>query len=245
MQKQLIIARTTEIPPLEQTCHVTITDANNELLQTLHQRFFENIEKYKLFDSREQLTYANKKPSDRELNVTDAIIKTYFDNLKYVCDVTSDGINTAIYSATVAIKEHLKDIKYAKVCKEKHTEPKWIQNLDKIKQLRSNISHTQLILSCSVNSSYTEHQHRICERLLYKFGNVKHDTIVDRVKLLTQELKATSLKVSYHRKNIQRVRINSLFAKKPTIVYRSFRGGAVQINKMPSMDEVEKFWKDI
>ena len=236
----------TETPPLEQTCHVTLTDADKELLQTLQQRFFENIEKYKLFDNREQLTYVNKKPSDGELKVIDAIIKTYFDNLKYVRDVTFDDINTVIYSAAVTIKEYLKDVKYAKVRKEEPAEPKWILNLDnKIKRLRRDISHTQLILSCSVNNNYTEHQRRIRERLRYKFGNVKRDTLVYRVKLLTQELKTTSSKVSYHRKKIQQDRINRLLAKKPTLVHRSFWGGTVEINKPPSMDEVEKFWNDI
>ena len=98
------------------------------------------------------------------------IIKTYFDNLKYVCDVIFNDINTVIYSAAITIKEHLNDVKYAKVCKEKLVEPKWIQNLEnKIKQLRRDISHTQLILTCSINNSYTEHQCRICERLRYKF----------------------------------------------------------------------------
>ena len=188
----------------------------------------------------------NKKPSDGELKVTDAIIKTYFDNLRNVRDLTFDDINTVIYSAAVTMKEHLKDVKYAKVRKEEPAEPKWIQNLDnKIKRLRRDISHTQLILSCSVNNSYTEHQRRIRERLRYKFGNVKRDTLVYRVKLLTQELKATSSKVSYHRKKIQRDKINRLFGKKPTSVYRSFRGGTVEINKAPSMNEVLKFWKDI
>ena len=144
----------TETPPLEQTCHVKLTDADNELIQTLQRRFFENIEKYKLFENREQLTYVNKKPSDGELKVMDAITKTYFDNLKDVRDVTFDDINTAIYSAAVTMKEHLKDVKYAKVRKEGLAEPKWIQNLDnKIKRLRRDISHTQLILSCSVNNS--------------------------------------------------------------------------------------------
>ena len=165
----------------------------------------------------------SKKPSDGELKVIDAIIKTHFDNLKYVCDVTFDDINTVIYSAAVTIKEHL-DIK--------------------IKRLRREISHTQVILSCCVNS-YTEHQRRIRERLQYKFENVKRDTLVYRVKLLTQELKTTSPKVSYHRKKIQRDRINRLFAKKPTLVYGSFREDTVEINKVPSMDEVENFWKDI
>ena len=46
----------TETLLLEQTCHVNLTDADNELLQTLQKRFFEKIEKYKLFDNREQLT---------------------------------------------------------------------------------------------------------------------------------------------------------------------------------------------
>ena len=138
---------------LEQTCHVTLTDTDNELLQTLQQRFFENIEKYKLFDNRGQPTFANKKPSDGELKVIDMIIKTYFDNLKYVRDVTFDDIDTVVYSATVTMKEHLKEVKYAEVRKEEPAEPKWIPNLDnKIRRLRRDISHTYLILSCSVSA---------------------------------------------------------------------------------------------
>ena len=129
--------------------------------------------------------------------------------------------------------------------KEEPVEPKWIQNLDnKVKRLRRDMSHTQLMLSCSVNNSYTEHQRRSCERLRYKFGNVKRNALVYRVKLLTQELKATSSKVSCHRKKSQRDRINRLFEKKPTLVYRSFRGGTIEANKAPSMDEVEKFWNE-
>ena len=105
--------------------------------------------------------------------------------------------------------------------KEEPAEPKWIQSLDnKIKRQRRDISHAQLILSCFVNNSYTEHQRKVRERLRYKFGNVKRDTLVYRVKLLTQELKATSSKVSCHRKKSQRDRINRLFEKKPTLVYR-------------------------
>ena len=129
----------------------------------------------------------NKKPSDGELKVIDAIMKTYFNNLKYVRDVTFGDINTVIYSTAVTIMEHLKDVKYAKMRKEDPAKPKWIQNLDnKIHRLRRDVSHTQLILSCSVNNSYTEHQHGIQERLRYKFGNVKHGRLVYRVKLLTR-----------------------------------------------------------
>ena len=187
----------------------------------------------------------NKKPSDGELKVIEANMKTYFNNLKYVRDVTFDYINTVIYSTAVTIMEHLKDVRYAKMRKEDPVKPKWIQNLDnKIQRLRRDVSHTQLILSCSANNSYTEHQHRIRERLRYKFGNVKRGRLVYRVKLLTQELKAISSKVSYHRKKIQRDRINRLIAKKPTLVHRSFWGGTVEINKVPSMDEVDKFWNE-
>ena len=135
------------------------------------------------------------------------------------------------------MKKHIKDLKYTKVSKEEPVEPKWIQNLDnKVKRLRRDMSHTQLMLSCSVNNSYTEHQRRSCERLRYKFGNVKRNALVYRVKLLTQELKATSSKVSYQRTKIQRDRINRLFAKNPTLVYRIFRGGNVEIKKAPYMD---------
>ena len=75
--------------------------------------------------------------------------------------------------------------------------------------------------------------------------NVKRDTLVLRVKLLTQELKATSSKVSYHSKKIQRERINRLFVKNPTLFYRNFRGSNVKINKTLSVYAVEEFRKDI
>ena len=42
----------TETLPLEQTCHVNLTGVDNELLETLQKRFFENIKKYKVFDKR-------------------------------------------------------------------------------------------------------------------------------------------------------------------------------------------------
>ena len=120
------------------------------------------ILKNKQYLIREQLTYVKRNPSDGVLKVIDAIIKTYFDNLKYVRDVAFDDINIVISSAAVTIKENLKDVKYTKVQKEEPAEPRWIQNLDnKTKPLRKDISHTQLILLCSVNSSYTEHQRRI------------------------------------------------------------------------------------
>ena len=126
-----------------------------------------------------------KKPSDGELKVIDAVINTYIDNLKDTREVTFDDINIAVFSTAVTIKEHLKDVKYTKVRKERPTEPKWIQNLkNRIKRLRRDISHSQLMLPCSVNNSYTEHQHRICESLRYEFGNVEHDTVVYQVKLL-------------------------------------------------------------
>ena len=106
----------------------------------------------------------NKKPSDGELKVIDAIIKTYFDDLKYVHDITFDDINTVIYSAAVTIKEYLKDVKYAKVHKEEPMEPKWIQNLDnKTKRLRrayliqSSYCHVLLITATlSINIEFAK-----------------------------------------------------------------------------------------
>ena len=43
---------------------------------------------------------------------------------------------------------------------------------------------------------------------------------------------------------MQQDRINRLFAENPTLVYRNFRRGTIEINKARSMDEIEIFWKD-
>ena len=111
----------------------------NELFETLQKGFFKNIEKYKLFDNTEQLTYLSKTSCDGERKFIDATIDTYIDNLKEAHDITF---------------EHLKYVKYTKVRKKWPTKPKWIQNLDnEIRWLRKDISHAQLILPCSINNS--------------------------------------------------------------------------------------------
>ena len=84
------------------------------------------------------------------------------------------------------------------------------------------ISHTELILSSSIKSCYTEHQLRTRKKLRCEFGNVKRDKLVLRLKLLTQELKATLSKVSYHKKKVQRDGMNRLFAKNRTLFYCYF-----------------------
>ena len=126
----------------------------NELFETLQKGFFKNIEKYKLFDNTEQLTYLSKTSCDGERKFIDATIDTYIDNLKEAHDITFDYVNTLVFSVAVTIKEHLKYVKYTKVRKKWPTKPKWIQNLDnEIKWLRKDISHAQLILPCSINNS--------------------------------------------------------------------------------------------
>lgn len=81
------------------------------MLEILQKSFFENIEKHKPFDNKEQVTYMNKKPRDGQLKVVTAIIKTYFHNLKDVRYVTFDDMNP------VVLKEYIKDVKYTKVRK--------------------------------------------------------------------------------------------------------------------------------
>ena len=91
----------TKISTVEQT-YVKLTDADHELFQ---KRLFEKNEKYKLFDNREKLTYVNKKPSDGEFKIIDAIINTCLDNLKDARDKSP---------AAFTIKEHLKGCKVGK-----------------------------------------------------------------------------------------------------------------------------------
>ena len=48
LQRQSMIAITQKLHCQSQTCHVNLTDADDELIQTLQKRFFEDIKKYKL-----------------------------------------------------------------------------------------------------------------------------------------------------------------------------------------------------
>ena len=70
------------------------------MLETLQKGLFEKIEKFKLFDNREQLTYVNKEPSDGEFKIIDAMVKAYLDNPKDARDITFDDMNTVVYCGT-------------------------------------------------------------------------------------------------------------------------------------------------
>ena len=59
------------------------------------------------------------------------------------------------------------------------------------------------------------------------------------------ELKATSTRLTYQKKTLERKRINKQFANNPHNVYRSFWGSSTDIKETPAQEEVEKYWNNI
>ena len=65
------------------------------------------------------------------------------------------------------------------------------------------------------------------------------------MKILKQDLKVTSKKLSHQSKLNERKSINKKFSINHKNVYRKFRGGNLEIKKIPTGEEIERFWKDI
>ena len=70
-------------------------------------------------------------------------------------------------------------------------------------------------------------------------------TLQFKLTLLKQDLKATSVKLRWLKKNHARQVINSKFNSKTKSVYRDFKGSSITANETPTKNEVEEFWKSI
>ena len=68
-------------------------------------------------------------------------------------------------------------------------------------------------------------------------------TLQFKLTLLKQDLKATSVKLRWLKKNHARQVINSKFNSKMKSVYRDFKGSSITANETPTKNEVEEFGK--
>ena len=78
-----------------------------------------------------------------------------------------------------------------------------------------------------------------------KYGNTRMQTLQFKLTLLKQDLKATSVRLRWLKKNHARHVINSKFNSNKKSVYRDFKGSNITANETPTKNEVEEFWKSI
>ena len=83
---------------------------------------------------------------------------------------------------------------------------------------------------------------RLKHKFQKKYVNTKTPTLEYKLALLKHDLKATCKKFKYSKRKYQHKTINRSFSKR---VYRNFRGIKINIENLPSNDEVESFWKSI
>ena len=69
--------------------------------------------------------------------------------------------------------------------------------------------------------------------------------LTTKLSVLKQELKSKVEKCRHHNKLAERKRINKEFFYDPKKVYRSMKGDAISIEKIPTKEDVENFWKGI
>ena len=70
-------------------------------------------------------------------------------------------------------------------------------------------------------------------------------TLQFKLTLLIQDLKATSVRLRWLKKNHARQAINSKFNSNTKSVYRDFKGSSITANETPTKNKVEEFWKSI
>ena len=89
------------------------------------------------------------------------------------------------------------------------------------------------------------HQLSLKSKFQKEYGNSKTRTLEYQSALLKHDLKATCTKFKYIKRKYQRRTINKTFSNDPKGGYRNFRGTKINVENLPSKDEVESFWKSI
>ena len=155
-----------------------------------------------LLKERPNYTKISGKPSENEMRIIDNIANQYATNLnsdKTMLDYWD--INVMLYTTVITLKNHLGDLKETKQEKITVTKPGWIRNLEeKIVSQRHKIVHTEVFANCKKLNIFTTHQIKISTKRKPLFRNTKIRTLEYSLKILKQDLKATSKKLSYQSK---------------------------------------------
>ena len=127
--------------------------------------------------------------------------KKYSDKQVYSKQSSFERINNLIYSSAVTLKLHMNDVTIKSSNNRKSSEPKsLVQQTDKIRRFRHDITHIDLIQKCKQTNSYTVNQKRIPIKLIWKYHNIRQHTLTYHISFLKEGLKATSSYLNYQKK---------------------------------------------
>ena len=156
-------------------------------------------------------------------------------------------INVSIYTTAVTIEPELNDLKEInRNINASNTSPRWmIKFEDSINRMRKDIGQIHTLIRCKKSNTFTAHQLSLKHKFQKKYGSTKTRTFIYNLALLKHDLKATCTKFKYSKRKHQRKTLNRSFSKDPKGVYRNFRGTKINVENLPSKDEVESFWKRI
>ena len=103
----------------------------------------------------------------------------------------------------------------------------------------------QVVIKCKRECQFTKHQKTPLHMLKKKFSNCKISTRETKLAKLKQELKSKADNQRHQKCLIERKRINKQFSHNPKKVYRKMKDDKIEIEKVPTKENVEQFWKSI
>ena len=153
-------------------------------------------------------------------------------------------INCAIYCIALTCKELNNDVRTSE--KRKNGPPKWITSIESsINRIRKLISYVQVVIKCKRESTFTKHQKTLLHTLKKKLGNSKMSTLETKLTSLKQELKSKADNLRHQKRLIERKKINKQFAFNPKKIYGNMKGDKIEVDKIPTKESIEQFWKGI
>ena len=137
---------------------------------------------------------------------------------------------------------------FKKVLKQrsKKAPPTWLNNVEsKITALRKKNGQLTTFINCKNTGNFLNHQKEIKQKFYNKYDNTRMQTLQFKLTLLKKDVRTTSIKLKWLKKNHARQISNSYFISNTKSVFHDFKGSSITVNETPTKDEVEEFWKSI
>ena len=109
--------------------------------------------------------------------------------------------------------------------------------------LRTKIGLLTTLINGKNNGNFNNHKKEIKQTFYKKYGNNRMQTLQFKLTLLKADLKATSSKLKWVKKNHERQFINSKFVCNSKLVYHNFKSNSIAVNKISTKNEVKSLEK--
>lgn len=203
----------------------------------------EKYEECKECEITERIPLYKVNPKKSKTNILIKHANTALTQIKREQLLTFEELNHLIYAAATVVTE--KAGKASKVRKRRirrHKQPKWKERIQKqVKEMRAELS----LITEIENGNNSENINKKKNYLNRKYNITSRAKLLETKEMLKMKIQAKAQRLRRYEKRTKQYRQNRMFYEDRKKLYRELGNEKVKVEKAPTKEEVERFWKSI